>query len=251
MKNSMGSFIAEKRKEKGLTQQALADKLHITNKAVSKWERNLSCPDISLLTDLADILDVSVAELLSGKDLTIETPPAIDTIITNSVKQYSDDIKRYSFKRMVVIVVVLSVLTASALTFYHNYQLKEYRRYLSTYQYNIALETHELYNYAVERDYQPGFITADAYENIICRCSKLDAFLRGLKDFEILSRQTVLEGTIYQLQSSVAELLSLVKTLPRHNDSYILSAEQTAEYESLIENIYSKADQLQLQIDNV
>ena len=63
----MGQFISELRKSKQMTQKDLAEILHISDKAVSKWERGLSCPDISLLLPLSDILGVTIAELLNGK----------------------------------------------------------------------------------------------------------------------------------------------------------------------------------------
>lgn len=65
--NKIGQFIVELRKEKNMTQKDLAAQLHITDKAVSKWERGLSCPDISLLTALAGILGVTTGELLNGQ----------------------------------------------------------------------------------------------------------------------------------------------------------------------------------------
>ena len=68
-KSAFGTFLAERRKEKGYTQKELAAKLFISDKAVSKWERALSMPDISLLIPLAEILDVSVTELLEGQKL--------------------------------------------------------------------------------------------------------------------------------------------------------------------------------------
>ena len=68
-KSAFGTFLAERRKEKGYTQKELAAKLFISDKAVSKWERALSMPDISLLIPLAEILDVSVTELLEGRKL--------------------------------------------------------------------------------------------------------------------------------------------------------------------------------------
>lgn len=63
----MGALIAKMRKEKGLTQKELADQLHVTDRAVSKWERGICCPDISLLEDLANILGVSISSLLMEK----------------------------------------------------------------------------------------------------------------------------------------------------------------------------------------
>lgn len=68
-KEAFGRFVAERRKEKGYTQKALAEKLYVSDKAVSKWERALSMPDVSLLIPLADILEVSVTELLEGRKL--------------------------------------------------------------------------------------------------------------------------------------------------------------------------------------
>lgn len=62
-----GGLIARVRKEKELTQKDLAEALHVSTQAVSKWERGLSCPDIALLEPLAEALDLTVTELLSGQ----------------------------------------------------------------------------------------------------------------------------------------------------------------------------------------
>ena len=62
-----GCFIAQLRKELGLTQKELAEKLKVTDKAISRWETGKGLPDTSLLKPLAEILGVSVGELLSGK----------------------------------------------------------------------------------------------------------------------------------------------------------------------------------------
>ena len=63
----IGKFIQKKRKEKNLTQKELAQKLNITDKAISKWERGLGCPDVSILELLANELDVSILEILKGR----------------------------------------------------------------------------------------------------------------------------------------------------------------------------------------
>lgn len=68
-KDRFGGFVALCRKEKGLTQKQLARLLYVSDKAVSKWERGLSLPDISLLQPLAQALDLSVAELLESRRL--------------------------------------------------------------------------------------------------------------------------------------------------------------------------------------
>lgn len=68
----IGRFIADCRKETGLTQVQLAEKLNITDKAVSKWERGLTMPDSSIMLELCDILCISVNELLNGEKINME-----------------------------------------------------------------------------------------------------------------------------------------------------------------------------------
>lgn len=64
---TMGEIISTLRKEKGMTQKELADMLSITDKAVSKWERDLACPDTQTIPKLAEILGISVEELMNAK----------------------------------------------------------------------------------------------------------------------------------------------------------------------------------------
>lgn len=64
-----GSFIAQKRKEKNWSQKDLAAVLHVTDKAVSRWERGVGYPDVTLLKPLADALNVSVSEIMEGRHL--------------------------------------------------------------------------------------------------------------------------------------------------------------------------------------
>ena len=67
MKKTLGTMIAELRKQHGMTQMELAEKMGVTDKAVSKWERDLSCPDINSIPNLAEIFGVSVEELMQVK----------------------------------------------------------------------------------------------------------------------------------------------------------------------------------------
>lgn len=68
----IGMFISNLRKEKGLTQAALAEMLNITDRAVSKWERGLSLPDSSIMLPLCEILGINVNELLTGERINME-----------------------------------------------------------------------------------------------------------------------------------------------------------------------------------
>lgn len=68
----IGKFIAKCRKGKNLTQAQLAEKLNITDRAVSKWENGKSMPDSSIMLELCEILGITVNELLSGEKITME-----------------------------------------------------------------------------------------------------------------------------------------------------------------------------------
>ena len=68
----IGRFIAECRKKENLTQMQLAEKLGITDKAISKWERGVAMPDTSIMLELCDILGISVNELLNGEKINME-----------------------------------------------------------------------------------------------------------------------------------------------------------------------------------
>ncbi len=72
LQQQTGKFIAECRKQKGFTQAQLAEKLGITNRAVSKWETGNSIPDASLMLELCEILGITANELLCGGKLDIE-----------------------------------------------------------------------------------------------------------------------------------------------------------------------------------
>ena len=84
---TMGEIISNQRKEKGMTQADLAAKMNVTDKAVSKWERNLSCPDVNSISTLAETLEIPVDELLSAKkpDDTNATPGETVSAILKAV----------------------------------------------------------------------------------------------------------------------------------------------------------------------
>ena len=103
-KESFGNMVAALRKEKGMTQLELAEKMGVTDKAVSKWERDLSFPDVSSIPKLAEILGVSVDELMQVKAESKEEP----------IKKKIDEIVDVAFKgvalAMGIAVVVLSIM---------------------------------------------------------------------------------------------------------------------------------------------
>lgn len=95
MNTTLGKRIAALRREKELKQDELAEKLGVSPQAVSKWENDQTCPDISLLPLLAKTLGVSVDELLSGKQ---ENTPAVQIIPANERKDINDMMLRIVVK---------------------------------------------------------------------------------------------------------------------------------------------------------
>lgn len=107
-KQKIGEFIARKRKEAGYTQKELAEKLMITDRAISKWERGICCPDISLLSNLSKILNVSVNELLLGEDIKEFDLKTSDDILVHSVQSYNA-LEKKKNRRLLIFTIVLLV----------------------------------------------------------------------------------------------------------------------------------------------
>ena len=103
-KQTLGMMISTLRKEKGMTQLELAEKMGVTDKAVSKWERDLSFPDISSIPKLAEIFEVSVDELMQVKTETKEN------IGKNKVTEIVDTALKGISIAMGIAVTVLSIL---------------------------------------------------------------------------------------------------------------------------------------------
>lgn len=103
----IGLFISKKRKELNMTQKELADKLNVTDKAVSKWERGLGCPDISILEVLSNILGVSILELLKGRNIEGEVIPVVeaDDYLKNTINYSKKSLNKKILDLLTIIIV--------------------------------------------------------------------------------------------------------------------------------------------------
>ena len=113
----IGQYIASKRREQGLTQVELAEKLGMSNKSVSKWERGVCLPDVSIYTELCDILGISLNEFIAGEDL------AEDRIIEKSEENIVDVtknelLKRKKLKRIILALSLIVVVALGSLGYY-------------------------------------------------------------------------------------------------------------------------------------
>ena len=115
----IGKFIAMQRKQLSMTQQNLADKLAITNKAVSKWETGEGYPDISVLPALAEILNVTVDELLNGEksnsNIKVDNPYCIKENTQQANYILDSSIRHFGNNYLISLAIVLLGIIASIL----------------------------------------------------------------------------------------------------------------------------------------
>ncbi len=112
-KETFGSFIAKLRRERKMTQQELAEQLHVTDRAVSKWERGLSYPDVTLLEPLASALGIGVETLLAGQAAEA-APKEQESLALRSVLVISGEERRQRRRRMTRCAVLAAVLVLAA-----------------------------------------------------------------------------------------------------------------------------------------
>ena len=116
-KEKFGEFVSKLRKERGMTQKELAEKLFVSDKAVSKWERGQSLPDITMLNPLADALGVTAAELLNCGKIEGEKVDAlqVDELVEKAIElnKEPDISKRKRFK-----IYIICLLVGAAATYY-------------------------------------------------------------------------------------------------------------------------------------
>ncbi len=113
----IGKFIAERRKNAGLTQKQLAEKLNITDRAVSKWETGKALPDSSIMLELCLILKITVNDLLSGEVITMDNyNKELENKLIEMVKQKEEADKRLLAVEIVVgVICIVLMLTLTAI----------------------------------------------------------------------------------------------------------------------------------------
>ena len=174
----IGQYIAGKRKDLGLTQRELAEKLGMSDKSVSKWERGVCLPDVSLYEELCETLGIGLNEFLAGEDISEEKiiPQSEENIL---VVATDSKIKQKKLKRTVTALCIFLALAIAAIGI-------------------ILLCSHQSHNYITPADsesvatqiartvgggtpYVFDFVTDDAYKSIDLNCTVYHA---GAKIYE-------------------------------------------------------------------
>ena len=160
----IGKYIAGKRKSLGMTQKQLAEKLGMSDKSVSKWERGVCLPDVSVYKELCSILGISLNEFLAGEDIAQEN--LIQKSETNIIEVIKDNInKKKCLKVMKYILLVISIFALSVLGF-AIYRLKKPQNYISPVaKDSIEMQTAELLA-GPDGAFVYKFITTDEYKKL-------------------------------------------------------------------------------------
>lgn len=109
-----GNIISEARKQANMTQKELADKLYVSDKAVSKWERGLCFPDIAVLIPLTEVLNISLYDLLRGEKM---NKKEVEETLKNTINYSNSELKRKKKKYFTVCsAIVVAVLIISAIS---------------------------------------------------------------------------------------------------------------------------------------
>ena len=163
----IGKYIAGKRKSLGMTQKQLAEKLGMSDKSVSKWERGVCLPDVSVYKELCSILGISLNEFLAGEDIAQEN--LIQKSETNIIEVIRDNIdKQKCLKVMKCILLVISICAVCAVSVigFTIYRLKKPQNYISPVaKDSIEMQTAELLA-GPDGAFVYKFITTDEYKKL-------------------------------------------------------------------------------------
>lgn len=166
----IGKYIAKKRKDLGLTQRQLAEKLGKSDKSVSKWERGICLPDVSVYSDLCQILGISLNEFLAGEDIVHEE--LIQKSEENIMGIAADSKRKQNLLKMIIcFLLAISVLAISIIGVFLYRDAKPQNFILPVEKDSIEMETAKLLS-GPDGAYIYKFTTTDEYDSLRLYFSK-------------------------------------------------------------------------------
>ena len=230
--DKIGKFIQEKRKEKNLTQKELAEKIGVTDRAVSKWERGVGCPDVSILEILSKELDCSILEILKGRKIENEIIKVTeaDDYVKDSMKLSKQTTKEkiisYINKALVTTIIFIFLLLSYLNIVQIKYLKTEYQ-YKTEYYENKKIQ--ELIN-KLEKNINiiknnQGKYSNEDYQKITSQLENMDKIIKSSKIYDYISNRKEITYTLNDLIkfNDLYELMSqhyeLTRTLEKYTDS--------------------------------
>lgn len=198
----IGKYIAEKRKALGLTQKQLAEQLGMSDKSVSKWERGICLPDVSVYMELCGILGISMNEFLAGEDISEEN---IVKIAEDNLIQVAKDskAKQKNLKVIIAVMLLITVLTVSVLGSMIFRRLSQPRNYMMPVDRNSTeMKTAEILS-GVDGAYLFRYSTKD-------KCRKLTIYVSEYQFGKLVSKEEIFGITYDEMETSPEGIIALI-----------------------------------------
>lgn len=227
----IGKYIAEKRKALGLTQKQLAEQLGMSDKSVSKWERGICLPDVSVYMELCGILGISMNEFLAGEDISEEN---IVKISEDNLIQVAKDskAKQKNLKVIIAVMVLITVLTVSVLGSMIFRRLSQPRNYMMPVDRNSTeMKTAEILS-GVDGAYLFRYSTKDT-------CRKLTIYASEYQFGKLVSKEAIFGITYDEMETSPEGIIALMPDFDNFEIKTVLtdSDSKCTAYVPILENV--------------
>lgn len=227
----IGKYIAEKRKALGLTQKQLAEQLGMSDKSVSKWERGICLPDVSVYMELCGILGISMNEFLAGEDISKEN---IVKISEDNLIQVAKDskAKQKNLKVIIAVMVLITVLTVSVLGSMIFRRLSQPRNYMMPVDRNSTeMKTAEILS-GVDGAYLFRYSTKDT-------CRKLTIYASEYQFGKLISKEAIFGITYDEMETSPEGIIALIPDFDNFEIKTVLtdSDSKCTAYVPILENV--------------
>lgn len=250
--DKIGSFIQQKRKDKNLTQKQLADKLGVTDRAISKWERGQGCPDVSILEILSKELGCSILELLKGREIENEVIPITEA---DDYVRDSMNISKQTTKEKIISIlnkiIVGSVFFISLLLVYFNiiqvfYVNKNYTLDIdrqSTKKINEKIILIEKNINTIKE--KKGIYTDEDYEKIIENLNHSYASIKTDKVYDYVLNRKSINYTVnevfqyFDINEIISAQIDTTRILEKYSDSDLTSYYRDVITDSFLVSAYS------------
>lgn len=170
----IGKYIAGKRKALGMTQKQLAEKLNMSDKSVSKWERGICLPDVSVYMELCEILGISINEFLAGEDIDAEN---VEKKSEDNIIQVTKDSKKKqkNLKSILAVVTTFAVIMVLVLGVVFVHKVMQPKNYITAVDRTSAeMKTAELLS-GVDGAYLFNFYAKEEYKTLTIYLSEYQA----------------------------------------------------------------------------
>ena len=227
----IGKYIAEKRKALGLTQKQLAEQLGMSDKSVSKWERGICLPDVSVYMELCGILGISMNEFLAGEDISEEN---IVKISEDNLIQVAKDskAKQKNLKVIIAVMLLITVLTVSVLGSMIFRRLSQPRNYMMPVDRNSTeMKTAEILS-GVDGAYLFRYSTKDT-------CRKLTIYASEYQFGKLVSKEAIFGITYDEMETSPEGIIALIPDFDNFEIRTVLtdSDSKCTAYVPILENV--------------